>query len=46
MNQQMREWIGRDIRQSAFGTMTDFRLFNDMTDMMNGSGGMMGGRTY
>ncbi len=36
MDQAMRSQISRDIRESKFGTMTDFRLFG-------GPGGMMGG---
>ncbi len=47
MTQFMRDWIARDIRQSQYGTMTDYRLFGGPGGMMgglNGFGGMMNGR--
>jgi hypothetical protein len=54
MTQYMRDWIAKDIRQTQYGTMTDFRLFggngagmmggaNGMINGVNEYGGMMGG---
>ncbi len=48
MDQAMRAQIGKDIRQTQYGTMTDSRLFSGPGGMMggwNGTGfsGMMGG---
>ncbi len=51
MTQYMREQTTKDIRQTQYGTMTDFRLFGGSGSgmmggakgMMNGNGGMMGG---
>lgn len=47
MTQYMRDWIAKDIRETKFGTMTDFRLFNGngpgMTGGVNRFNGMMNG---
>ena len=47
MTQYMRDWTAKDIRQTQYGTMTDFRLFGGpsagMMGGVNGYGGMMGG---
>lgn len=47
MTQYMRDWIAKDIRETKFGTMTDFRLFNaygpGMMGGVNGFNGMMNG---
>jgi hypothetical protein len=45
--ERMRDWIAKDIRETKFGTMTDFRLFGGpsagMMGGVNGYGGMMNG---
>lgn len=47
MTQYMRDWIAKDIRETKFGTMTDFRLFGGygggMMGGYYGNGGMIGG---
>ncbi len=42
MTQYMRDWIGKDIRASQFGTMTDARLFGGAWSGMMGGGWMNG----
>ncbi len=44
LTQYMRDWIAKDIRETKFGTMTDFRLFGGLgSGMMGGPNGMMNG---
>jgi hypothetical protein len=42
MTQYMRDWIAKDIRETQFGTMTDFRLGLGVNGGMLGGNGMMG----
>ncbi|MGB8648416.1 MAG: hypothetical protein WCF84_24485, partial [Anaerolineae bacterium] len=49
MDQAMRTQITRDLRETQYGTMTDFRLFSTYGGMMGGAngaypGGMMNGQ--
>lgn len=49
MTQYMRDWIAKDVRETKFGTMTDFRLLGQggygpgMMGGVNGFNGMMNG---
>ncbi len=51
MDKAMEAQIAKDILETKYGTMTDYRLFSTPGSMMgnggmmNGYGGMMGGRT-